>query len=239
MLKRFQDRSEEREWLDEPPIPKKELEKNLRDLERINRLLGGHRATILGIRELLPGDRSSCSVIDVGCGGGDTLHALDRFASKRGIELEMTGVDPLPEALNFAREHWSGQRSPEWRERSFEALSEEECYDISTTSLFCHHLYGSQLHALLQKLYRISRYGVVINDLHRHPLAYYGIRFLSTLLSDSAYLKNDAPLSVLKGFRREEWESILDRTGLPDPKVRWVWAFRHCIVIPKTEGYGP
>ncbi len=238
MLKRFRQRSEEEEWLDRPPIPKNELDKNLRELARINRILGGHRATILGIKELLPADQKAFSIIDVGCGGGDTLRAIDRFASQKGIRVKATGVDPLPGALDFAREHWNGDHSPEWREAAFQDLDANEGYDICTTSLFCHHLYGSELQALLEKLHDLSRYGVVINDLHRHPLAYYGILVLSRLLSDSAYLRNDAPLSVLKGFRRKEWERVLAWSAFTEHRIQWVWGFRHCIVLPKKKGHG-
>lgn len=234
MLKRFCQRSEALEWLDQPPIPRSELELNLKDLARVNRSLGGHRATLNGIEELLPEGSSACSVVDVGCGGGDTLSAIDRFGAQQGIEFEMTGVDPLPEALAFANDHWDGERSPEWREASFQDLEDEARFDIATSSLFCHHLYGEELLGLIRKLYQIAHIGVVINDLHRHPLAYLGIRILSTLLSDSRYLRNDAPLSVLKGFRREEWEHILEEAGFPEHRTRWVWAFRHCIIIPKA-----
>jgi 2-polyprenyl-3-methyl-5-hydroxy-6-metoxy-1,4-benzoquinol methylase len=173
-------------------------------------------------------------VIDVGCGGGDTLSAIDRYGTRTGIAFELTGVDPLPEALEYAKDHWKGEQSPEWRESDFQALDDRERFDIATCSLFCHHLYGEELLALLCKLDRIARWGVVINDLHRHPLAYYGIRILSTLLSRSAYLRNDAPLSVRKGFKRWEWERILQNAGFSEYQIRWIWAFRHCIVIPKS-----
>jgi 2-polyprenyl-3-methyl-5-hydroxy-6-metoxy-1,4-benzoquinol methylase len=234
MLKRYRQRSEALEWLDQPPIPRSELDLNLKDLARVNRSLGGHRATIKGVEELLPEGSSTCSVVDVGCGGGDTLRAIDRFGAQKGIEFDMTGVDPLPEALAYAEEHWGGERSPEWRQASFQDLEDEARFDIATSSLFCHHLYGDELLALLRKLDRIARFGVVINDLHRHPLAYYGIRVLSTLLSDSKYLQHDAPLSVLKGFRRRDWERILEEAGFSEYRIRWIWAFRHCIVIPKA-----
>ncbi len=238
MLKRFRQRSEASEWLDRPPIPREELELNLLELERINRLLGGHRATLKGIEELLPRGTQSCSVIDVGCGGGDTLAAIDRFAAEKGMEIGLTGVDPLPEALDLAKKHWKGNSGPKWIESSFEALNGGGLHDITTASLFCHHLYGEDLRGLLQKLFQLSRIGVVINDLHRHPLAYYGIRGLSSLLSRSSYLRHDAPLSVLKAFKRKEWKAILADAGIDEYRIHWVWAFRHCIVIPKAQKDG-
>jgi hypothetical protein len=54
------------------------------------------------------------------------------------------------------------------------------------------------------------------------------------VLSNSAYVKNDAPLSVWRGFKKKEWESILQSAGYQNSKINWVWAFRH-LIIEKME----
>ena len=75
-----------------------------------------------------------------------------------------------------------------------------------------------------------SRLGFFINDLHRHPLAYYSIKFLTQLFSKSKLVKNDAPLSVARGFKKEDWDWLINQTGLKSISVKWKWAFRYLIV---------
>ena len=75
--------------------------------------------------------------------------------------------------------------------------------------------------------------GFFIADLHRHPLAYYSIKWLTGLFSKSYLVKNDAPLSVLRGFSRKEWESLLTKAGIKNYSIRWKWAFRWLIIVEK------
>jgi hypothetical protein len=74
-----------------------------------------------------------------------------------------------------------------------------------------------------------SRLGFFINDLHRHWLAYYSIKFLTKLFSKSYLVKNDAPLSVQRGFRRKEWNAIFEHAGISNFNCKWRWAFRWLI----------
>jgi hypothetical protein len=78
---------------------------------------------------------------------------------------------------------------------------------------------------------RNSREGFFINDLHRHPLAYYSIKILTRLFSASYLVKNDAPLSVRRGFTAKEWKVLLESAGISRFRVSWKWAFRHLVVV--------
>jgi hypothetical protein len=79
-------------------------------------------------------------------------------------------------------------------------------------------------------MYDNSSLGFFINDLHRHPMAFYSIRILTKLFSNSYLVKNDAPLSVRRGFRKEELEGLLEQAGLRSYEVSWQWAFRFLVV---------
>jgi hypothetical protein len=78
------------------------------------------------------------------------------------------------------------------------------------------------------------RLGFFINDLHRHPLAYHSIRLLTRTFSKSYLVKNDAPLSVRRGFRRGEWQRLLHDAGITGYTCSWRWAFRWLITAPNT-----
>ena len=77
--------------------------------------------------------------------------------------------------------------------------------------------------------------GFFINDLHRHPFAYYSIRWLTYFFSRSYLVKNDAPLSVLRGFVREDWRLLLKQAALYPVSIHWKWAFRWLIIYSKEN----
>jgi len=72
---------------------------------------------------------------------------------------------------------------------------------------------------------------IIVNDIHRHPLAYYSIKWLTSLFSKSSMVKFDAPLSVLRAFKRNELKSILKKAGVENYQLRWRWAFRWQLII--------
>ena len=77
--------------------------------------------------------------------------------------------------------------------------------------------------------------GFFINDLQRHPLAYYSIKLLTRLFSRSYLVKHDAPLSVARGFSRAEWEQLFSTAGLQSFIIQWRWAFRYLIIFRTHE----
>jgi hypothetical protein len=70
-----------------------------------------------------------------------------------------------------------------------------------------------------------------MNDLHRHPLAYHFIRIVTKLFSSSVFTKNDAPLSVLRSFRKNEWMKFCQNAGLKNYTIQWKWAFRFVVNV--------
>lgn len=74
-----------------------------------------------------------------------------------------------------------------------------------------------------------STTGFFINDLQRHPLAYYSIKWITSLFSKSYLVKNDAPLSVARGFTKKEWIEIFRSAGISNFSIKWKWAFRYLI----------
>jgi hypothetical protein len=82
---------------------------------------------------------------------------------------------------------------------------------------------------------RISKHGILINDLHRHPFAYYGIYALTRLLPAVQMVRNDAPLSVLRGFKSSELKSVAESAGLIKFSLRWRYAFRWVLNTIKTS----
>ncbi|MDQ3048549.1 MAG: methyltransferase domain-containing protein [Bacteroidota bacterium] len=234
MLNKFSSRSDEEELLDAANIPKELLFQNLRELDVVNRTLGGHAITLAGIRALVTDKNKTYHIVDIGCGGGDAMKVIAEWANRNNFKVKLTGVDMNADCITFMEE--SCKRFPEisgvvndYRE----FLKEGVEVDIIHCSLFCHHLKDDQLKELFSFLYRYSRFGFIINDLQRHWFAYYGIKFLTHVFNGSSLVKNDAPLSVLRSFKRKELETLLQKADVRNFSVRWKWAFRYLVVCKK------
>lgn len=230
----FSVRSYEKELLDRNDIPFADIRQNMRELDIINTRLGGHAITIDGFRRLLQG-REAISVCEIGCGGGDNLAAIARWCAKRNIAVRLTGIDINPDCIQVARSTLASADvrllASDYRLADFG----EEKPDIIFSSLFCHHFTDEQLVSMLQWMQRHSSVGFFINDLHRHWLAYYSIKWLTSAFSQSYLVKNDAPLSVRRGFVRKEWTALLRQAGIGDSRPRWKWAFRWLIVSSEVR----
>ena len=77
-----------------------------------------------------------------------------------------------------------------------------------------HHLNGEDAIAFLRELRRVSRLGIVINDLARGPHFWIGAWILTHTIAASRYTRHDGPLSVRRAWTREEMVDLLRRAGL-------------------------
>ena len=201
----FSVRSSQKELLDERDIPSADLYLNLKELAVINRFLGGHKTTIAGLKKIINDRQKTWKIIDLGCGGGDTLRAIADWATAQKISVELTGVDMKAEAIEYAQAQ-SREYSITYILADFKTLS-KGTYDIATSALFCHHLSDQENQTMLSIKLDLATYAL-INDLHRHPLAYYSIKLLTSLFSKSYLVKNDAPLSVARAFKRTDFKRM-------------------------------
>ena len=229
----FSKRSRQKELLDRDDIPFADIEKNMQELDVINTWLGGHAISQKGLKQLIGGRKQVC-ICEIGCGGGDNLRVLSQWCQRHGIAATITGIDNNVHCVAVARQRWIGDNA-EWicadyREVSFTARRP----DIIFSSLFCHHFTDAELIDQLQWMERNAEIGWFINDLQRHPLAYYSIRLLTAVFSRSYLVKNDAPLSVLRGFSRAEWSRLLTAAGVENCAIGWKWAFRWLVTKKKN-----
>lgn len=224
----FSKRSYQTELLDSDDIPFADIQQNMKELDFINRRLGGHTITIEGFKKLA-GDRSSITVCEIGCGGGDNLNAIYRCCSKTNITLKSIGIDINKDCIEYAKKN-TAIPVESFIVSDYKKVSFDEKPDIIFSSLFCHHFTDEELIQMLQWMKANSKVGFFINDLHRHPVAFYFIKISTKLFSKSYLVKNDAPLSVLRGFKKTEWKTILNNAAIKNYSIKWKWAFRHLII---------
>lgn len=229
----FKQRSSKTELLDLPDIPRADLEQNLKELEIINKRLGGYSPIFRGLRALISDRSKTYRIVDIGSGGGDTLKQVADWGRRHNFKLRLTGVDLKQEAVDYAGKNCINYQEINFCLKDYRAYnSEENQTDIVIASLFCHHLGEEALREFIVRTVRGARLGVIINDLHRHPIAYYSIKWLIRFFSKSYLVKNDAPLSVLRGFKRKELQQIVQKAGIKKNfSIQWMWAFRWLLLI--------
>lgn len=225
-------RSFEPELLDLGPshYTQREYEDCLRQLGRIGKMLGGDRAA-LSIFSTLP---APSSILDVGCGGGQFAITL----AKRYPHAQLTGIDISPQAIAFAQ---NCLKEAQVTNAAFHVLPTpeltypENSFDSVTATLVCHHLNDEQLIHFLKMAYKTAKNCVVLNDLHRHWIAYAGYFVISRLLFNNRLITHDGLISIKRSFKKREWISFLQAADIPleQCSITWHWPFRWIVCIKK------
>ena len=225
----FKHRSNKKEMLDDAIIPKKDLFQNLKELDIINSWLGGYNITFDALKKLIKEDKEYC-IVDIGSGGGDTLKHIYKWAKSKNHLLKLVGIDLKDDCIEYSKLNQPNTNLKFICDDYKNIFNHETKVDIIHASLFCHHLSNDEIISLINFALQ-KKSTLLINDLERNPIAYYSIMMLTKLFSKSYLVKNDAPLSVLRGFKKQEWLALIMQTDAKNYSVKSKWAFRHEIII--------
>jgi SAM-dependent methyltransferase len=231
-------RSNDIEVMDDLNCSGSVLNQSLRELEFINATLGGNAVTLSALNRLFKGKdkKAVYAIADLGCGGGDMARHILNWGKRHGYLFKVFGIDANPNVIEFARKNISAH--PEIQFQTLNIFSEEFDrinVDVVIGTLFYHHFRSEELVAFFRKLRSQAKLAIIINDIHRHPLAYYSIKYLTAIFSKSSMVQNDAPLSVARAFTRRELEGILRDAGYTNYSIKWKWAFRWQVVAYTQE----
>jgi 2-polyprenyl-3-methyl-5-hydroxy-6-metoxy-1,4-benzoquinol methylase len=227
-------RSKEIEIMDDLDMSGELLISSLDQLARINKWLGGNKITIDGIKAILKnqGKDRTVSIVDLGCGNGDLLRKVADFGRKSGYKFQLLGIDANQATIDYAI-HLSA-KYPEIAYKKEDVLSEEfkkHKYDIATCTLFLHHFEDAIALNFIQTLLKNAKIGVVVNDLHRHRLAYYLFNLLTSVIKNQM-TREDGLTSILKAFKRKDLEGFSKKLNFKST-ITWRWAFRYQWIITK------
>lgn len=226
-------RSAKKELLDSDNIPFADIKQNMKELNTVNTLLGGHAITLQGIEKIYgKPSKQQITICEIGCGGGDNLSAIAKWCRKKNIDANFIGIDIKKECIEFAKQQYP-ELNVIWLTNDYATVEFPARPAIIFSSLFCHHFTNDEMVKMLQWMQHNSSKGFFINDLQRHPLAYYSIKWLTRLFSRSYLVKNDAPLSVARSFKRKEWIELFEKAGIGHYSIEWKWAFRYLVVCKK------
>jgi ubiquinone/menaquinone biosynthesis C-methylase UbiE len=216
MLPSFARRANEEEIMDDLNQPEHDFAAAYRELEIINRWLGGVRA----IERFLPSG-SNLLILDVAAGACDVSEALLRNRQGRIVVMDLNA-----RGLKLAR------KSLPMVGDALDLPFEDETFDVVMASLFFHHLSNDSCVRALAQMWRVAKRRVLVNDLHRHAVAYSSIRALAAMFSKSRMVRHDGPLSVRRAFRSRELLDIAKRAGVP-ARIHRSFPYRLVLVAEK------
>ncbi len=228
----FDVRSAEEEMMDDLKCAGDEVRQTLHELEMINRLLGGNKVTINALSRMVEPYRGRrLSVADLGCGSGEMLRLIRKWSDRNGFDLSLTGIDANAFIVDHARRETPASMNIKYEVKDiFSPDMDLERFDVVIGTLFFHHFTTGQLTEFFAGVRSRVKVGLIVNDIHRHPLAFHSIRWITAGLSKSPMVRNDAPLSVLRAFKRRELVEILQNAGFSTYSIRWMWAFRWQVI---------
>ncbi len=213
------------EIMDDTSIRGERLDIALRELNVINKFLGGNAVTRAGLEELKPSlNDDYITILDAGSGGGLSFPDI-----KFKAPIKHYSLDKNPGACRFIKNNRGNGKSicGDVKALPFKNKS----FSITHASLLLHHFDETDLVEILESFVSLSREGIIINDLRRSIRAFMGIKILTTLFSRSEMVKNDGPLSVKKGFTFQELTALMKKLKISRYTLRKKWAFRWLLVI--------
>jgi SAM-dependent methyltransferase len=204
-------------------VPSSAAERNLRDLVRINRWFGGHRALLQVFQKLVhPLDRFS--VLDVGAASGDM-----------GRRILESYKNALVVSLDHRIAHLRSAPPPRVVAEAPALPFSDRSFDFVLCSLLLHHFSDRRAAALVGELLRFSRRALIILDLERHPVSYSFLPLTSWLFRWSELTVHDGCISVAASFKPNELRAIAEQAGVKETVIRrhWPW-FRISVVMPSS-----
>ncbi|MFD0616204.1 methyltransferase domain-containing protein [Paenibacillus sp. GCM10027629] len=234
MFYKLRGRASAAELMDDFSSGGEELREALRELRLLNRLFVASAPTLYGVKQLwqAAGKPKRLTITDVGAGSGDVNRRVLQWATMQGVDLAITLVDMTEEACAEARLFFRNEPRVQVMRGDLFKLPEGGA-DIVTGTQLLHHFAEEELPGVIVSMLRGARLGVVVNDIHRHWIAWTAVWLATRIMSSNRYIRNDGPLSVAKGFRSQDWKRLKQAAGINQMMYSWRPLFRYTVVIGK------
>jgi SAM-dependent methyltransferase len=223
----FSQRAQLEEEMDKP-CSYEELRACLRHLAWVNRLTRAHRPVMRWVERVADsvpsrnptsenpdvGHPHPLKIVDVGCGYGDMLRGIERWAARRGVAVELVGVDVSANAVRAASEATPATSAITWVHGDVVACVETASADLITATGMMHHLPETEIVRLLEWMERTARVGWLIVDLHRKPVPYRIFNAVTRFGWWHRFIRPDGLASIRRSFLAEDWQHMCAAAGL-------------------------
>ncbi len=213
--------------MDAPNLSPATYDAVLADLARVNRWTLAARPTI-GFLDRLARRGDRLRILDVGFGQGDMLRRIAGWGARKGVALDLVGIDLNPRSAPAAAAATSAAMNIDYRTGDYAGLAGER-WDVILSSLVAHHMSHAQLIAFLRFMEANAVRGWLVNDLHRHRFAYAGYPLLARILGAHRIVHEDGTLSIARAYRPAEWPPILAEAEVKCAQVARRFPFRLCV----------
>lgn len=220
-------RAKAEELMDADDLPADTYAAVVADLAKVNGVTMAARPTLAFLDRIATPDEP-LRILDVGFGDGDMLRRIARWGQRRGVPVELVGVDLNPRSEAAARAHTPAGLPIRWVTGDYAELAGQR-WDAVISSLVAHHMTHDQLVAFVRFMAAESRRGWLVNDLHRHAFAFHGYPLMARVFGWHPIVRHDGRLSIARSYRPAEWPAILAEAGVPDARVFRAFPFRLCV----------
>jgi SAM-dependent methyltransferase len=225
-------RSAESEWMDSPDASLEELARVLHDLARFNGAMLGHWPVIAWLRRALKDTpkETELTLVDVGCGYGDLLRAIRRWACKCGLKIKLIGLDLNRDTIRIAQMVTDDADEIDYRVMDIFDYEPPVPIDFVVSSLLTHHMSDDLIVKFLRWMEQTARKGWMIYDLQRHAVPFHFIGLMGKLTRLHPLVIHDGRISVARSLTRTEWLARVREAGVARDAVRLRWfLFRFAI----------
>jgi SAM-dependent methyltransferase len=204
------------------PCSYEELRRCLEHLAIVNRFTLAHHHTIRWLERIPQLRRIGREVrlLDIGCGYGDMLRRIERWAADLGVPIQLIGVDINANAIRAARESTPESSRIRWVLGDVCTAPETQDVDLVTSCGVFHHLDEEEIVRLLVWMNSTARIGWYITDLHRKPVPYHVFDLLMRGPWWHRFIRPDGLRSIRRSFLAEDWRRMCAKAGIDLRVVR-------------------
>ena len=229
-------RSTAPEYMDGAAVKGPDMSRALEELQYVNRFLGGTRSSLKALTQAEEeAPKKKLEILDIGTGAADIPAAMVHWGRSHGREVRVVGVDFNPFVCSWALRQV--EHLPQVGVVRGDVLNlpfGTGAFDYVHCAMFLHHFPQEEAAKIVRTMYGLCRRGIIINDLHRHPVAFHAISWITRLYSKSCMVQHDAPVSVLRGFRSADLEELGHLSGIGQFSIRRYWPFRFVLLAEKN-----
>lgn len=206
------------EWMDVAETVTPGLERDLANLESLNRRFGAHKTVLVHLDPLLRRGRPM-HLLDLGTGAGDIPRVVVARARRFGCPVLVTAVDRQQPTLAIAERRTRAFPEVRFVQGDMLTFDEGVQYDVVMSNLALHHLEEFNAIRLLRRCRELTKGAALVTDLRRSRLAQAAIIAVTGLFYREPMTRHDARLSAERAFSFAEMTKLAVAAG-------W-WGFRH------------